>query len=226
MINDRIVFNTYFVEHFKQDIGLIDEIFDITASSYLSTTDLLGREIQHNQDIYLARDEDGKLLAYFMVNFEETAGHNACYLGLSACRQSHKGNGLVKSLYQKLVDDCKEKEAVSGQKILLWWTTATPVVYYWFNKHIAGVQPNLNGDYTPEGADLIRKIIAEAYPNAFTDSEHPFILRGAAVNTHYAPAEVARLSEIARTLNLQVFEKFHVVEAAGDRFLMFGYTPD
>ncbi len=226
MTNNRIASEIYFVENFKQNIALIDEIFDITASSYLTTTDLLGREIQHNKDIYLVRNDVGQLLSYFMVNFETTAGRDACYLGLSACRQSHKGHGLVKSLYQKLVDDCKQKEAVSGSKILLWWTTATPVVYYWFNKHISGVQPDMDGSYSADGAALIKRIINEKYPGTATDANHPFILRGAAVNTHYTPDEVARLKEIAQSLEFDVFEKFNVVESAGDRFLMFGYTPD
>lgn len=227
MLNALQKTQTVLIQNFKNDKVLIDQIFELTAPSYVNTIDLLSREIHHNRDIYITKDENNTLLAYFMINYETVAGLDTCYLGLSACRESHKGQGLVKKLYQQLIDDCKALELTENRKILLWWTTATPVVYHWFNKHINRVEPNTQGRYTTEGKNLVLTIIKEKYPETTVDAVHPFILRSAATNTNYSEKEKERLKKITKELlEVDVFEKYNVVETNGDRFLMIGYTPD
>ena len=153
-------------------------------------------------------------------------GEESYYLGLSGCRDDCKSKGFGKSLYMKFMEDCREREKKENKKFLLWWITASPIVYYWFNKHVAGVQPDMNGNYTPGGKDIILTVIKEKYPGHSEDPVHPFILRGVSRDTTYSPEEKARLSAAAQNLGMDIFQRFNMKEENEDRFLMFGYAPD
>src|SRR5690606_9771096 len=124
---------------------------------------LIDREIEHNSDIYIINNDKGDLLAFFMINFEPLQGSETYYLGLSACRDEHKGKGLGKSLYMKFMQDCREREKKENKRFLLWWTTGTPIVYYWFNKYVADVQPDMNGNFDETGKSIALAIIAEKF---------------------------------------------------------------
>ncbi|WP_028296731.1 hypothetical protein [Olivibacter sitiensis] len=215
-----------FLSNFKENKELIAEILELTLPSYVSNAQLIDREIMHNRDIYLIRSDEGELLAFFMVNFESLGSEETFYLGLSACREEHKSRGLVKSLYMKFLEDCRSKERLHEKKYLLWWTTATPVVYYWFNKHVARVQPDMDGAYDELGKHYAIKIIGEKFRHIVVDEVHPFILRKVAEETNYSEQEKMRLKEVANRLNFDIFDRFLLDEAGGDRFLMIGYAPD
>ena len=211
------------ITNFKEDSILVDKILDLTRASYVTNTELIAREIEHNSDIYTVSNDEGELLAFFMVNFEEVAGKETFYLGLSACRDELKGQGLGKSLYLRFLTDCKERELATQKKYLLWWTTGTPIVYYWFNKYVSKVQPDMNGNFDSYGESIAHTIRAAKFPNIAADP-HPFILRSVAQNTSYSFTEQVRLLAATQALGLNVFEKFEVREENADRFLMFGYT--
>ncbi|OKS86812.1 hypothetical protein [Mucilaginibacter polytrichastri] len=215
-----------FITNFKEDKALIQDILDLTVPSYKSNMQLIEREVNHNRDIYIIRGEEQELLAFFMVNYEPVDGEFTYYLGLSACSETYKGKGLVKSLYLQLMHDCRLKEQNQGKKIMLWWTTATPIVYYWFNKHAYLVQPDMEGAYNAKGKQIAEKIVAEKFPTTIKDSQHPFILRSVATETNYSDHEVKRISDASKNLNMNVFENFNINEQRGDRFLMIGYAPD
>ncbi|RCH53858.1 hypothetical protein DJ568_15060 [Mucilaginibacter hurinus] len=215
-----------FINNFKDDQSLIDEIYELTAPSYKSSMHLVKKTVLYNRDIYIIRGDEGELLAFFMVNPEKVNGEDTYYLGLSGCHDDHKGKGLVKSLYLQLMHDCRQLEKQQGKKILLWWTTGTPIVYYFFNKYAQGVQPDKQGGYTAEGEQIVRMITAEKYPEDIADKHHPFILRGIATQVNYSDKEVARIAAAGKELNVDVFEKFNINEVNGDRFLMIGYSPD
>ncbi len=211
---------------FKHDEYLVSKILDLTRASYITNTELIEREIEHNSDIYIISDKTDNLLAFFMVNFEPVCGQDSFYLGLSACRDELKGKGLGKSLYLKFMEDCRVIERRENKKIMLWWTTATPIVYYWFNKHVSQVQPDMNGDYTEDGKNTAVAIISEKFKDASIDNSHPFILRSVAENTVYSPSEHDRLRIATEKLGMDVFQKFNLREENADRFLMIGYAPD
>lgn len=211
---------------FKSDISLVLKILELSSASYVSNAKLLEREMKHNRDIYIITNENDDLLAFFMVNYELVDGRESWYLGLSACRDDLKGNGLGKSLYRKFMEDCREREKRENKRFLLWWTTATPIVYYWFNKHVSQVQPDMNGDYTEEGKNIVLSIIREKYPEIGVDKQHPFVLRSVAEKTNYSLKEQARLQAATQTLGVDVFRKFNMREENEDRFLMIGYAPD
>jgi hypothetical protein len=212
--------------NFKSDKELVSKILELTSASYITNTQLIEREIEHNSDIYIITSNHDDLLAFFMVNCEYLNGEKTYYLGLSACRDDLKGKGLGKSLYLKFMEDCRQIERKEQKKFLLWWTTATPIVYYWFNKYVAKVQPDMNGDFNEEGRNIALSIIKGKFPEVCVDKLHPFILRSVAENTTYSLNEQARLLVATENLGLDVFQKFNLREENADRFLMIGYAPD
>lgn len=212
--------------NFKSDRVLVDKILDLTRLSYINNIDLIEREIEHNRDIYIITNEEKQLLAFFMINEEKLGGEDTYYLGLSACSEELKGRGLGKALYQKFMDDCRAREIIEERKFLLWWTTATPIVYYWFNKYVANVQPDMNGDYNEKGKIIADQIKKEKFIGITADPYHPFILRNVAENTNYSINEKARLIVATESLKMDVFQKFNLKEENADRFLMIGYAPE
>lgn len=212
--------------NFKSDADLVSRILELTNATYITNTQLIEREIEHNQDIYIVNNEQDELLAFFMINFEKVNGEDTYYLGLSGCRDDLKGKGLGKSLYLKFMEDCREREKQENRKFLLWWTTATPIVYYWFNKYVSAVQPDMNGNYDEQGEKIVRGIIAEKFKGIPVDKQHPFILRSVAENTLYSLSEQQRLIQATENLGMDVFQRFNLREENADRFLMIGYAPD
>lgn len=212
--------------NFKSDKALVDKILILTSLSYINNIDLIEREIEHNKDIYIITNQDEELLAFFMINEEKVNEEDTYYLGLSACKDELKGQGLGKALYQKFMEDCRDRELKENRKFLLWWTTATPIVYYWFNKYVANVQPDMNGDYNADGAKIANQIKKEKFEGITADSHHPFILRSVAENTNYSITEQARLIVATESLKMDVFQKFNLKEENADRFLMIGYAPE
>ena len=212
--------------NFKSDADLVSRILELTNATYITNTQLIEREIEHNQDIYIVNNEQDELLAFFMINFEKVNGEDTYYLGLSGCRDDLKGKGLGKSLYLKFMEDCREREKQENRKFLLWWTTATPIVYYWFNKYVSAVQPDMNGNYNEQGEKIVRGIIAEKFKGIPVDKQHPFILRSVAENTLYSLNEQQRLIQATENLGMDVFQRFNLREENADRFLMIGYAPD
>lgn len=212
--------------NFKFDKVLVSKLLDLTRVTYVNNIELIEREIEHNSDIYIITNSSDDLLAFFMINFEKVKGADTYYLGLSGCRDDLKGNGFGKSLYLKFMQDCRIREQQENRKFLLWWTTATPIVYYWFNKYISNVQPNMDGDYTEAGKHIVLSIIAEKFKGTSVDELHPFILRSVAENTNYSLNEQARLLVATESLGMNVFQRYNLREENADRFLMFGYAPD
>jgi hypothetical protein len=212
--------------NFKSDTNLVSRILELTNKSYVTNTQLIEREIEHNSDIYIITNDQEELLAFFMVNFEQVIGIESYYLGLSACRDDLKGKGLGKSLYLNFLKNCREKEIQAQKKFLLWWTTATPIVYYWFNKYVSNVQPDMNGNFDEHGRNIVESIIKEKFPELEIDQRHPFILRSVAENTVYSFNEQQRLIQATENLGMDVFQRFNLREDNADRFLMFGYAPD
>ena len=212
--------------NFKFDKVLVSKLLDLTKVTYVNNIELIEREIEHNSDIYIITNSSDDLLAFFMINFEKVNGQDSYYLGLSGCRDDLKGNGFGKSLYLKFMDDCRIREQRETRKFLLWWTTATPIVYYWFNKYVSNVQPDMEGDYTEDGKNIVLSIISEKFNGIPVDELHPFILRSVAENTSYSLNEQARLLVATESLGMNVFQRFNLREENADRFLMIGYAPD
>lgn len=210
---------------YKDNLALVNQIREIILPSYKNAGSHVSKDIDLCNELYCIQEE-GRMLAFFMVGYHEIVGIASCYLGLSACRQEYKSQGLVKSLYLEFARDCRLKEHSIGNRILCYWTTATPIVYYWFCKHFSEVYPNLKGECTDESKLLINLIAKSKYPKANRDPINPFVLRHAAHEINYSDDEVNRVKKATQDLGLFVFDKFALDETKGDRFLMVGYCPD
>jgi hypothetical protein len=212
------------ISNFSTNEKLVEQIYTLTKPLYFDNTTLLEREINRCNDIYLVKN-DVQLIAFFMVNFEKVDEIDTFYLGLSSCHPDFQSKGFAKLLYLTFFLDCVTMEKELNKKIICWWTTATPVAYLWFNKNIDKVEPNLDGEISSEGHNVILKIISSKYSGQNIDLQTPFILPGIAKNTKYSLAERNRLKKITDDLRLPAFVKHQIDETKGDRFLMIGYAP-
>jgi hypothetical protein len=212
------------ISNFSQDKDLIERLYNLTNHSYVDNSAVLEREISHCREIYILIHQD-KLAAFFMVNLEKVGDIDTYYLGLSACDPDYQSKGLAKLLYNSFLCDCIKMELHLKKKIVCWWTTATPLAFYWFNKNLDNVEPNLDGNISKRGDGIFLKIIKHSYRDLNIDLNTPYILRGVAKQTNYSAKENERLLKISNELKLIAFEKYQIDETNGDRFLMIGYAP-
>lgn len=213
------------VENFKNNPKIISELIELTKPSYIDNSLVLEREINHCNKIYLLYDEGDKIVAFFMVNFEIIGNYNTYYLGLSGCSHVHKGKGYAKYLYNSFFLHCKKKEIELSSKILCWWTTATPIVFHWFNHNIENCEPNLDGDITEFGQEIFETIVKNKYNNVELNKSSPFILNRVAEKTNYSTIEAQRITKIKEQLNIKAFSLYPIDENKGDRYLMIGFAP-
>ena len=119
---------------YHDDTKLLDEIRALLAPSYERyghfglkgiTEPVPG--MQH--EMYTLRDDAGQLAAFYTVGYHDITGIPCGYLGLSAVRDDCKGLGLAGRLYSAQLADCRQREAQAEYRILLYFTTATPLVF-------------------------------------------------------------------------------------------------
>lgn len=212
------------LKNFSTDLSLVNELYHLTKPSYNSNKAVLEREINRCEEIYLLYDNRAVLLAFFMISYETIEDLDTCYLGLSACHNDFKGFGYAKYLYTSFFADCKEKEKILNKKILCWWTTASPIPYKWFNENMNICEPDLSGNITENGKNILRQLVKIKYRNINVDETNPFILRGVAENTVYSNTENAKILDVKLKLKIEAFDKYPINEKNGDRYLMIGYV--
>jgi hypothetical protein len=214
------------VRNFRTNALLLHEIEAIAQESYQDYSGLFERDSSFCDEIYLLRHPHGSLLSFFMVKFLFVETLPTYFLGWSCCSQAYKNSGLTKRLYQACFADCRKAELTLRQRIVCWWTTATPIAYYWFNKNMERCQPDITGKILEESIAIFDALRRTQYINAHCKEEPIFILRGFAGKTHYSSDEASRLKEARTSLRLNVFDQFQLNETDGDRFLMVGYVPN
>lgn len=210
---------------YQNDEAVVGEIMVLIAPSYKNAGAHITKDIESCEDLYVTRDEEGQLLAIFMVGYHVINNRKCCYLGLSACRQDIKNKGLVKALYKQFANDCRQRERQGNDRILCYFTTATPIVYYWFCNNFASTQPDIDGNCSESARLMLNTIAEKKYRQATFTPETPFLLRHAAEQISYSDEENARIAEATAKLGLKVFERYSLNERNGDRFLMCCYVP-
>ena len=210
---------------YQSDNDLINCIMDLIGPSYKTAGTHIAKDIEICNELYVMQSENRQMLAIFMVGYHSINELNCCYLGLSACKEEYKNKGLVKRLYLEFAKDCLDKEHQINDRIYTYWTTATPIVYYWFTKYFNNVEPDIHGDCTTTGLKILQTIAKEKYSKAQFEYQTPFILRQAAQQINYSVSERQRITKAVKDLDLRVFEKYNINEMQGDRFLMFGFCP-
>lgn len=213
----------------RADQALVREITQLAAPNYEDSSAILERELAHCTHLYLAR-HDHKLVSFFMVAYEHLsldgaapAPRPALYLGLSAAQHTAGGAAAVMRLYGQVIADAMRREHENGDKLLIWSTTASPMIYTVMQRYLADVEPRSDGAYSSRGETVARSIARWLHANA---GAHPFVLSAYASKTRYAPAERARIDLTLRAQRFDLFRNLSIDESAGDRLLIIAATPD
>lgn len=207
----------------------INDLFQLTKPYYVDAKNVLERELHHNTSIYQLRDMQQRLLSFFMVGWEKhKIGHefkDVVYLGLSCANENSKENRFASRAYYYFTVDAYFYEQQRNSKLILYGTTATPVVLLTLSKIWDNVRPSLDGSYSPRDKILIEAIKKSTGLDTFS-SDHPFVLKAVAKNTRYSTKEANRLLEFVNKNNIQTFENLSIREADGDRLLITCTVPD
>jgi hypothetical protein len=225
-----MIIQTIASDTFRYDASLKEEIFNLLSPSYEDPTSLLEREVEHCDTLYVARDIDGRLMAFFLVAWEPLTFNGktlpSVYLGLSATSQETKGSGIVRNLYERFRCDASSWERENRRQLVLWATTATPSAYAGVNLLFDQVAPCADGSYSRWAACMAR-IICRRFSLADTEPDsNPFVLRAVAHKTRYSDAEVERISKIVEKTNFTLFQHLEIDERRGDRLLLICRLPN
>ena len=203
-------------------------IREIVQPYYTDATQLIARAISHNTHIYLSY-YDGVLVAFFMVAWETLSVNGidrpALFLGLSSVDPDFRNKKLVSTLYKQSMLDVAEWQTNHSQELIVWFTTATPVVWHSISRIYRIIQPTIDSSYPPELGDVGKAIQQCHYPHARLHV-NPFVLKGVATATQYAVAERTYLDQTEQKNGPSIFEQLGVDESAGDRLLVLCTLPD
>lgn len=207
----------------------IEEIFLLTNPYYFDSSSVVERELKHNNIIYLLKDSFGGILSFFMVAWEkhqiQSLERDVVYLGLSCASQNNQGKKFASRVYYNFTVDAYNYQQKNSSKLILYGTTATPVVLLTLSKIWDNVKPGLDGNYNQNDEEIIESIKKSSGLDKFS-SDHPFVLKGVATNTKYSLTEQARLKKFEIKNNIKLFEKLNINESNGDRLLITCNVPD
>jgi hypothetical protein len=212
---------------FWTDTTLRDNCLDVAAPSYVDPSAVLYREWSRCDTLYLACDSHG-LQGFYLARFDivDTGGRwlPTVYMGLSATRDGVKGKGIGNMLYAHGLTDALKWQAQEHEKLILWTTTATPIVYLRVQSGLKGANPRPDGSYSADAAAIAAAIcrdLGKRQPR----THHPFVLKGIANDIRYSAREAQRIQQTKAQLNFTLFDELGIDEAQGDRLLVFGEVP-
>jgi hypothetical protein len=210
------------VSALTREAGLIHEISSLLAPSYENHRPLLERELAKNTHGYLGYSEAGALVAFFLVGWGAPVSE-MIYLGLSASRETEKGTGAALRLYLRFLEDARQDEQARNCRFELWMTTAHPMVWAIINRIFAEVTPAMDGSFS--STDSIRARQLRSYMGVDQNTDNPFRLGLIASDTRYSEREAMRCADANARLQTDIFEKYDIREARGDRLLTMARVP-
>lgn len=157
-----------------------------------------------------------------IINSEE---RDVVFLGLSCANDNYNERRFASKVYYYFTQDAFDFEQNRNTKLILYGTTATPVVLLTLEKIWANVKPNLFGEYEDFDKIVIEAIKKKSGFDKYS-TNHPFVLKGIAVNTKYSQKEEERLNEVIRKNNIEIFKTLNIDESNGDRLLITCNIPD
>jgi hypothetical protein len=206
----------------------LSEFEALARPSFIDASELVAEEVRRCNVAYLLIDDTGELGAFFLVGWREgdlpAPGVHDVYLGLSAARQGAKGRGLAGSLYRAFQRDAAAWEAAHGQRLLVWFTTASPVVVAAGWHLFADPEPRPDGSFSATRAQMLSAIMETEGLTARACSLHPFVLRGVA-RARYSIEETERLSALGATAASDMLAQLRINEKAGDRLVCTACIP-
>jgi len=197
-------------------------IEEITQQNYANAPVLLEQEYRKNNQIYFHRDDDCKIDGFFMVGWDTVVGieGKTVFLGLSSVAQTAKSKGIGGNLYRSFFKDAAEHASNTGETVVWWFHTATPIVANAFCKIAPHIAPTANGEYAAQDARDIALIKSSHGMASFGAESHPFVLRGYA-KARYADDEVNRLGSLSGQEG-HLLKRLSIDERNGDRMLFLG----
>lgn len=200
-------------------------IEEIVRPYYVDAGALLKRALTHNNYIYLSY-VDSVMAAFFMVAWEKLSingiDYPSLFLGLGCADPAFRNRKLVSTMYKQSVVDVADWQTRYSQDLVVWFTTATPIVWHIMNKTYQLIQPNPTGCLS-EQVMIAQAIRQHHYPYALP-ATNPFVLKGVATATQYAPAETTYLAQ-GISNEPTIFEQLGIDEPSGDRLLVLCTLP-
>ena len=208
-------------DNFRLNPELHNDIIRLAEPSYENAEQILSAVVPTYDTIYVARDDNDELLAFFMCGFENIAINDeitpTIHLGWTCAARQSKGSGAAQALYKQFVADSQTIERSTGNRFLLWSTTLTPVGVHLYHKYFADVFPDIDGNYSPETARIAEALRRRL--NAPKTDAHPFVLKGTAA-ARFSEQERMRIKEITANKSFTLFDKLGINERDGDRLLV------
>ncbi|WP_035716063.1 hypothetical protein [Christiangramia echinicola] len=206
----------------------LNEIELLLKEYYEEPNHLLNEELRKNSRIDFYRKPGSGIEAFFMTGWGEISIASEkrllIYLGLSCVNNKFKEKKLASKLYYFFTREALKKQSNIAKPIILFGTTATPVILLTLPKIWDNVEPNLDGSYSKFGGEIIRQIRKE-YNLYSAGTEHPFVLKNIAVKIRYSRIERERFKEVCERFNLKTFESLDIDETKGDRMLILCNLP-
>ena len=205
---------------FRGDTSLLGEMHALLVPSYCDPRSLLLREVEHCDTLYIARDADQCLSAFFLVAWESLVVGGrplpAVYMGLSAAREDTKNTGQIRELYAQFLGEAAEWQEATKQRLVLWFTTATPSAYLAAAALFGGLQPRTDGGYSVDSV-LVAASIRQRYYTSSSRPAHPFVLPNVAGDTRYSESERDRIARVCERKRFTLLADLGVNESDGAR---------
>ena len=200
----------------------------LAAPSFRSVDRLIENEWADSTKLYVVTDPDGQLESFFFVAWGELEVDRhlqaAVYLGLSATREGLKSSGSVRSLYRRFVEDAQVWEAKSGERLILWYTSATPSSCLAAEIIFAEAEPRPDGSFSEANLPILTSIRAGLRKPA-APGDHPYVVRGCFSCRRYSPTERQRIAAISEKTRFTLLSDLGVDETQGDRLLYICRVP-
>jgi hypothetical protein len=214
---------------FRRDAELLAAVADIAAASFHDQAGRLESVLARCDTLYLARDERGEVMCFFLVAWESLSIDGvdvpALYGGLCAARPSQKGMGTAVKLFNCCMADAQRWERRRGERLVVWGLTATPSVLLPIRKVFANVQPAGDASYS----DRAGRVALAVRPRLGVPPQSgapPFALPGVAAGVRYTERERRRVEAVCRAKRFSLFDRLGIDEARGDRLLFVAEVPD
>jgi len=219
---------------FRENSDLRLEIAQLVQPNYEDPSALLAREFEHCDTMYLARDDDKNLVAFFMTAWETLVFKGeplpAVYLGWTGADEGARTSGIARrefygQLYGTFMSEAADREKATGRRLLFWGTTATPSGYFALHRSFVELEPRMDGTYSVEGGEIARHLRERMGVADKKGEHHPFVLHGVAADARYSQKEVERIEMICEKKDFCLFKQLGVEERNGDRLLFICRLP-
>ncbi|MGB3796465.1 MAG: hypothetical protein WA957_09205 [Alteraurantiacibacter sp.] len=163
-----------------------------------------------------------------MVSWNERVGalknKKVVYLGLSCVSEQYARTKSASRLYYQFTQDAYAYEQFHSTKLILYGTTATPIILTALPKIWDNVWPSPDGTYSESSAETIEAIKRVKGLDRYAGA-HPFVLKSYAADTRYSLAEKQRQNELCKKIGIRTFEYLDLQEENGDRLLVLCEVP-